>query len=48
MALGCVAALFHISYAWDGIFITKEGLAAEAASAVAPQREPEMIGGPVS
>lgn len=48
-ALGCVAVLFHISYAWDGIFITKEGLAAEPSNSVpAPQVEPEMAGSGVS
>ncbi|MSQ93267.1 MAG: NarK/NasA family nitrate transporter [Gemmataceae bacterium] len=45
MAFGCVAMLFHISNAWAGSFITKEGLAAAAVhSAPAPQLEPEMAG----
>lgn len=45
MAFGCVAMLFHISNAWAGIFITKEGL---SASRPAPELEPEMAGGRVS
>ena len=46
IAFGCVVPLFHISNAWNGIFITKEGRAAKASHpAPTPEFEPEMAGG---
>jgi NNP family nitrate/nitrite transporter-like MFS transporter len=44
MAFGCVGVLFHISSAWSGIFITKEGRAATALPIPAPELEPELAG----
>jgi len=41
MAGACIAVLFRISRAWQGIFITKEGLAASATFQPAPAAEPE-------
>ena len=52
MSLACIATLFHISKAWAGIFITKEGLAATQPGLAATQPsypepssalEPEMV-----
>ncbi len=45
VALSCIAMLYQISNAWDGVFITKGGLAATPAHPVAvPDIEPEMAG----
>ena len=47
VALCCIALLFRMRKAWDGVFVTKEGLVARASkSAPSPMRlEPEMAGG---
>lgn len=43
-AFGCVAALFRINQARDGVFITKEGLATQPSHpAPATELEPEMV-----
>ena len=45
MALCCIALLFRMRKSWDGVFVTKEGLAARMTQSVPSTRlEPEMAG----